>query len=169
MLSVVLLAACVGGQQSKPGTKAIAVLQPLNASSVQGVVKFEQLESAVKVTARFEGLNPSSKHGFHIHEFGDLLDQSGKGAGGHYNPDGHNHSLPTGGQRHMGDLGNISSDSNGRALFSITINDLSIAGGHHNIIGRSVIVHAKADDGTGASGNAGKRIAGAVIGYQSAK
>lgn len=36
------------------------------------------------------GLKPNSLHGFHIHEFGDLIEGC-KTAGAHYNPHGKKH------------------------------------------------------------------------------
>jgi Cu-Zn family superoxide dismutase len=76
--------------------------------------------------------------------------------------------------RHVGDLGNIYSDDNGIARYTFR-DDVIKLSGKHSIIGRSVVIHEKPDDcgqGQGTdraeslkTGNAGKRIACAVIGY----
>ena len=59
-----------GGQSSaegKPSTTAGSSSKP-----VYGVVEFEQQGDTVVITGKIEGLGENSKHGFHIHEFGDV-------------------------------------------------------------------------------------------------
>jgi len=121
--------------------------------------------AAVKqVVADIEGLNPGQKHAFHIHQFGDCTSSDGMSAGGHYNPEGHQHGLPEKEMRHAGDLGNLTADNDGKAHYEITVSNISVAGMKNPIIGRGVIVHAKVDDGSQPVGNAGGRIACGVIG-----
>jgi Cu-Zn family superoxide dismutase len=43
---------------------------------VYGVVEFEQQGDTVLVTGKIEGLTGNTKHGFHIHEFGDVSNVS---------------------------------------------------------------------------------------------
>jgi len=51
----------------------IAVLQPTAGNDVSGQVIFKDLgDGKVEVTAKVEGLEPDFKHGFHVHEYGDL-------------------------------------------------------------------------------------------------
>ncbi|RAP30247.1 superoxide dismutase family protein [Candidatus Marinamargulisbacteria bacterium SCGC AG-343-D04] len=163
---IVVLTGCLPESSDKIGQKAIATLQSLNMSQVSGIVVFEQLEGKVKVTAKVKGLNPNAKHGFHVHHFGDLSKDDGTKAGGHYNPEGHDHGLPPSQERHAGSFGNIQTDSAGNAIFSMEDETISISGDKNPILGRSVIIHAKEDDGGQPSGNAGKRIAGGVIGLK---
>jgi Cu-Zn family superoxide dismutase len=85
-------------------------------------------------------------------------------AGGHYNPENHQHGLPETEMRHAGDLGNLEADSEGKATLERTVSNISIAGMKNPIIGRGVIVHAKVDDGGQPVGNAGGRIGCGVIG-----
>ena len=60
-------------------------------------------------------------------------------------------------------------DSSGRAVYKRTDNLISLSG-PHSIIGRSIIVHAKADDlKTQPSGDAGDRIGCGVIGIADPK
>ena len=144
--------------------RAVAVLEPTAKYSAQGVVEFEQTGSQVTVTAHVWNLPPGSTHAWHIHEFGDIRADDGTATGGHYNPEGHDHGLPSQSDRHAGDLGNLQSDVRGHARKVVTVDNCSIAGRRNPIIGRAVIVHVKADDGGQPTGNAGARIAQGVIG-----
>lgn len=147
----------------------IAVMTPTERSSVSGTVTFKKVgEDKVKVVAQLSGLNPNSLHAIHIHEYGDLRAEDGTAAGSHYNPEGHPHALPTEGKRHAGDFGNLEADDEGKAYFSITVDNLTLNGKKNPIIGRSVIVHAGEDDGSQPVGNAGHRISQGVIGVMNA-
>jgi Cu-Zn family superoxide dismutase len=144
--------------------QAVAVLQPTAGSKCHGVVKFTQVGDSVKVVADVEGLTPGQKHAIHIHYFGDLTSTDGMSTGGHYNPEGHQHGLPDKDMRHAGDLGNLEADSSGKCHYEITVKNISVGGAKNPILGRGLIVHAKVDDGGQPVGNAGARIASAVIG-----
>jgi Cu-Zn family superoxide dismutase len=149
--------------------QAVAVIRPLDGGGdITGTVLFKQVpdddHSHVIVTAHVEGLQPNSTHAIHIHEFGDATLADGTSAGGHYNPAGHDHGLPDEDHRHAGDLGNLQADSDGVANLRLEVDNFSIAGPHHPILGRAVIIHAKKDDGGQPTGNAGPRIGIGVIG-----
>jgi Cu-Zn family superoxide dismutase len=92
-------------------------------------------------------------------------------AGSHYNPAGHPHGAPEAepGKRHPGDFGNLKADGSGSANLSLTVADLSIAGLKNPIIGRSIVIHERADDFSQPVGNAGGRIGVGVIGVGKAK
>lgn len=145
-------------------TQAVAVLHPTAGNKCHGQIRFTQDGDSVKVIAVIEGLTPGQKHAIHIHQFGDSSAADGMSAGGHYNPEGHQHGLPATEQRHAGDLGNLQADNDGKVKYEVTVKNISIAGTKNPIIGRGVIVHAKADDGGQPVGNAGARIACGVIG-----
>jgi superoxide dismutase, Cu-Zn family len=146
-------------------TKAVAVLIPTKSGAgVSGQVIFTKTERGTHVRAEITGLTPG-KHGFHVHEFGDASSPDGKAAGGHFNPKGsavHGDPSKTG-PRHLGDLGNIEADASGKATFDKFEQDLPLSG-PHSIIGHGVVVHEKADDFGQPVGNAGGRVAVAVIG-----
>jgi Cu-Zn family superoxide dismutase len=142
--------------------KATAVLNPTKGSRVFGVVTFTAVDGAVSIVADIDGLEPG-KHGFHIHEFGNCSAPDGSSAGGHFNPMGHAHGGPDHAQRHLGDLGNVVADETGHAHYE-RLDKLIKLDGPHTIVGRSVVVHANADDyTTQPAGNSGGRLACGVI------
>jgi Cu-Zn family superoxide dismutase len=143
--------------------QAVAVIHPTAGNHVHGVVKFIKKINGIEVIANVEGLEPGL-HGFHVHEWGDCSADDATSAGGHFNPDGKPHAGPNDENRHVGDLGNLEADENGIAHYQHLDNLLAFSG-KHSIIGRSVIIHAGADDLTSQpSGSAGARIACGVIG-----
>jgi Cu-Zn family superoxide dismutase len=142
-----------------------ATTQPAN-NNVTGTVTFVQTGSdTIKVVVDLTGLAPNTKHGFHIHEKGDLSDPQLMSAGAHFNPAGHKHGGPDSPMAHAGDLGNVTADSNGNVRTEMTVKGISLdKDSPNNIVGRSVLVHAKEDDlKTDPSGNSGGRVAGGVI------
>jgi Cu-Zn family superoxide dismutase len=115
--------------------------------------------------ADLTGLSPSSQHAIHIHAFGNISAPDGSAAGGHYNPGNHPHGGPEAEHHHAGDFGNLTADAAGNAHFELVAKGISLYCGEAPIVGRSVIIHAKADDlSSQPSGNAGPRIAQGVIG-----
>ncbi|MEO0514326.1 MAG: superoxide dismutase family protein [Planctomycetota bacterium] len=154
---------------------AVAVMIPTEGNTAQGVITFDETDDGVTVTAIISGLNPNQKHGFHIHEFGDISAPDGTATGGHYNPEGHDHILPNGTPGnphagHAGDLGNLQADADGNATYTKTFDNITIFDDDENpIIGRGVIIHANEDDGGQPTGNAGPRIAQGVVGVANTK
>ena len=138
-----------------------AWIYPVNKSKVSGWVSFQkQAKKQVLVKAEVRGLKPNKKYGFHIHEYGNCRN-NGKNAGGHFNPKGHKHGSADSAERHMGDLGNLKADKNGRAVYEKTLKICM-----KKVGGRSVIVHAGPDDlKSQPSGNAGPYIGCGLIGY----
>ena len=121
----------------------------------------------MRVVANITGLDPNGTHGFHVHEKADLSAPDLTSAGSHFNPGGHKHGGPDTPQRHAGDLGNLKADAQGTARYDQVIQGLTIGTGPTDVVGKSVIIHAKADDlKTDPSGESGGRIAGGVIKQQ---
>lgn len=140
-------------------------------AKVAGTVFFEQKAESDPTTITWEitGNDPNALRGFHIHTFGDNTNGC-TSAGPHFNPLGKTHGAPEDDERHHGDLGNITTDSDGVAKG--TKQDLLLKlTGATSILGRSVVVHSGTDDlGKGGhelsktTGNAGTRPACGVIG-----
>lgn len=145
--------------------EAVAVIYPTKGNSCMGLIRFSRESDSVHVRGTVSGLEPSSIHALHIHEFGDQSSPDGMSAGGHFNPEGHPHGGPHDAQHHAGDLGNITAGVTGVAVFDLVLKDVSIAESRDPILGRSVVIHAKSDDlKSQPAGNAGPRIGVGVIG-----
>jgi len=146
--------------------RAVAVVRPTEGSGVRGVVRFEDVDGGVRVTADIDGLQPNAKHAFHIHEYGDATAPDGTSAGSHYDPGRTEHHDRANAEppHHAGDLGNLDADASGHAHYDRVIRGVSVAGMTDPIVGRCVIIHTKADDFGQPTGNAGGRIAIGVIG-----
>ena len=149
--------------------KAICVLTNVENKKIKGHIEFSTVKknkkNMMKITLNIEGLKPG-KHGFHIHEKGNLLEGCGSLCA-HFNPDNTTH-------------GDINDSKNNRHAGDNIIK----LSGKYNIIGRSVVIHDEEDDlGLGGlnengdivdkklhkeslkTGNAGKRIACGIIGW----
>jgi Cu-Zn family superoxide dismutase len=161
-----------GSGKSGDGKTAVAQVMPSEASATQpakgqpkGTITFHQMGEKVHITGKISGLAPNTKHGIHIHENGDLSAPDLSSAGGHYNPEKHDHGAPaTQGSVHAGDLGNLQTDDEGNAKMDLTVDNISIGGSRNDILGKPVIIHAKVDDlKSQPSGDAGARIGGGII------
>ncbi|KAM8899596.1 superoxide dismutase [Cu-Zn] [Spinachia spinachia] len=148
--------------------KAVCVLK--GAGETAGTIYFEQEsdKAVVKLTGEIKGLTPG-EHGFHVHQFGDNTNGC-ISAGPHFNPHSKTHAGPTDEVRHVGDLGNVTAGDDNVAKIDITDKIITLTG-QHSIIGRTMVIHEKADDlGKGGNeeslktGNAGGRLACGVIG-----
>jgi Cu-Zn family superoxide dismutase len=145
-------------------SKAEAQLIPTTKteSKVKGTVYFTKTARGVRVEGEITGLTPG-EHGFHVHEFG-VWSPDGMSSGAHFNPTGAAHAGHDSPKRHVGDLGNVKADANGKAVIDLEDEQLSFEG-PNCILGRGLVVHEKADDlKTPPAGNAGGRLAVAIIG-----
>jgi len=107
----------------------VSLKHPKGDTEVEGFIEFQQLNANDPVTIRgtVMNLDPSSKRGFHIHEFGDLSNGCAS-TGSHFNPLGKTHGAPTDRVRHVGDLGNISTNSSGIASVDFRDEVISLSG-----------------------------------------
>lgn len=155
---------------------SINAIATLTSEKVNGYVLFHQCHPSDHVSVRFQITGPPNQtHAVHIHEFGDLR-RGCDSLGAHFNPTGETHgSLLYDMPRHSGDLiNNLNFDNNGTFMFEYKDPSINLFPTSTSIIGRSIVIHKKADDlglGQGKdreeslkTGNAGKRICCAVIG-----
>ena len=167
LTQAIIFGILLGISNSGFALEAKAIIQDSSAPAKSyGEVVLTDSAEGLKVNANLSGVPNPGKHGFHIHEFGSCQD-SGKGAGSHFNPmqvqhgnlshDGAEHA-------HMGDMGNIEIDADGSGSVSIILRDMYLIDGEFNVAGRAVILHEKEDDFTQPAGNAGSRIGcGAIV------
>ena len=167
-------------------------LSEANGSGVSGTIFMTENNflPGVEIFGQVNGL-AVGPHGFHVHTNGAISNNCAD-AGGHFNPFAVNsgafvststslpvliefqvpHGAPHAEVRHIGDFGNIQTDS---ATMPTMVNFIdrfgTLEGSMPNTIaGRAIVVHAGEDDlglggnpGSVASGNAGSRVACGVI------
>ena len=146
---------------------AVAVF---DTPDIVGNTVFTDTPKGVDVKATFSKL-PKGKHGFHIHNAGDLRGEGCLGACTHFHvgpPANHGpRPHPTKHiERHVGDLGNIELKTS-QANYHYVLKGIKV----EDLWGRSLIVHEDEDDlGLGEeedskiTGHSGKRIGCAIIG-----
>jgi Cu-Zn family superoxide dismutase len=150
--------------KAEPRTVDVTI-EAKSGSKLSGKATLSEVEGGVKVVLSVEGVTPGGDHGAHVHEKGDCSAADGASAGGHFNPQGNDHALPTVAKRHLGDLGNLKIGKDGKGSLEITIPGANLkASDPNSFSGKSIIVHAKKDDGGQPTGNAGGRIGCGVIG-----
>jgi Cu-Zn family superoxide dismutase len=149
-----------------PSTFQADIVSP--AGKVIGQATFVGVDKGgVQITVDVTELTPGM-HGMHIHEFGScnpMIDAGKKvdfgAAGGHFDPQGTGHHLGPEGAGHAGDLPmlNVSLSGHGRETFYD--DRLSVVPGPTNIVGRSIVIHANADNYTDTppGGGSGARVA----------
>lgn len=154
------------GQGPSIGGKHLgAAVAEMSGPSVKGIIRLLQLdEENCLVQGTLDGLVPG-EHGLNIHEFGDLSNGCAN-CGDHYNPYGKSHGDRGDQERHVGDLGNILADKNGRSVFHFLDDQVKV----WDIIGRSMVVHENPDLGhrnepssSTLNGNSGPGLACGIV------
>ena len=148
-------------------THAEAVLSgTYTDTTVNGTVKFDA-DSAGKIKMVLD-ITIAAKAGktvaVHIHEHGDCGDTANL-AHGHWNPANAQHGKWGSSGFHIGDIGNIKLNAQGKGTLSLTTDLWSLGGNaNKNLLGKAVIVHGGMDDyKTQPTGNSGTRIGCGVI------
>ncbi|XP_069192291.1 superoxide dismutase [Cu-Zn] isoform X2 [Procambarus clarkii] len=147
---------------------AVVDLVP-GSNQISGRLEIHRSYNGLVFVGTVYGLTPG-KHGFHVHEKGDLGDGC-KAAGGHFNPFKKNHGAPEDLERHAGDFGNVVADYQGVASIYVSDNHVSLDPSSQSYIGGlAIVVHAGVDDlGRGGNpeslktGNAGARSGCGII------
>lgn len=156
---------------ASPGFEAVregvAVLSPTAGHAVRGIVRFTPHAEGIAVRVRIEGLTQGTRHGFHVHEFGDCSAADASSAGPHYDPTGNAAGQHHHGMRPLGDLDDLRADPNGRVEVSFIARRLSIAGSENPILGRALVLHQSFEDPNDPMSQAGDRIACGTIGVLS--
>jgi Cu-Zn family superoxide dismutase len=148
----------------------------INASGAEiGWVKLsEDRTGVVHVNVKVEGMTPGL-HGIHMHAVGSCTTTATAfdGAGGHFNPFGHQHGLDNPAGPHAGDLPNLVVDADGSGTLNAKTELVSLGAGTTSLLdanGSAFIIHANQDDqvsdvanGGPANGGSGARVACAVI------
>ena len=123
---------------------AICVFTNNMTKNISGKVDIHRNKKrGLQIKINISGISPG-KHGFHIHEYGDLSEGCGSLCS-HYNPTHSVHGGRNSEERHLGDLGNVIANEKGVVDMTIYDRDLSITG-KYSILGRSVVVHEREDD-----------------------
>ena len=138
----------------------------MSDTAVSGTARFEE-KSNGQVKMTLDLMIPSKANqtvAVHIHENPDCGD-SGKAAGGHWNPTNDMHGEWGKDHFHSGDIGNIQLDGDGKGSKEMETDRWTVGGdASKNILNRSIIVHGGTDDYTSQpAGNAGARIGCGII------
>jgi len=136
-------------------------------SDVVGETVAQDIRGGIEIVATFTKL-PPGKHGFHIHNAGDLRGEGCAGACSHWHTGPIRDHGPDSKSGHTGDLGNVEiTEHKTRTKKRYFLAGVKVA----ELWGRSLIVHADEDDlGLGnhedskTTGHSGDRIACAIWG-----
>lgn len=164
-----------------PATKAVAAMRPAAAAAtrpsnraVSGTITFTRTPDGVAFVADLDGLEPDSRHAYHIHESSDLSKADLTSAGKQWRPatphaeahaderanghaDGHAEASAPAHGKTTSSLGVLTADAKGHAHAEGVIAGATITGGDNPIAGHAVIIHADPPP------KAGDRICGGVV------
>ena len=157
VLAAALAAAgCASDGDAAPPPPAVvevarADLESRAGSALRGTAVFFRLpDGRLRLDLSIESTEPGL-HAAHIHEHADCSDPKAASAGGHWNPTAKPHGKwgQEDGNFHLGDLGNLEVGPDGKGRLVIETDQWTVGdGGPRDVVGRSIIVHAKRDDFT---------------------
>lgn len=148
--------------------KAEVELDTADNVEIEARAQLFATNDGVRVVVEVEDGQPNAVHGVHIHQKPDCSDIPGKSMGEHFAPEGSQHGLPEQpvDQRHLGDLGNIQLDKDGKGRLEITVPKANLTPGDKlSFTNRAIVIHSGRDVGKQAqpSGDSGAPIACGVI------
>lgn len=163
LLPMALVAATV---QARPAPVPLAKATLVRSDgSPSGKVILAKRDGHLLLDLALTGLTPG-EHGIHFHAVGTCEGPNFTSAGGHLNPEGHQHGLLNPMGSHLGDLPNFIADAQGNAKTQIDLDQLpaKLLPQIFDADGTAIVVHASTDDyKTDPSGNSGGRIACGVL------
>jgi superoxide dismutase, Cu-Zn family len=155
--------AALGGGAAAQSAKAVLT----NAKGAEiGTVELTEGTDGVLVTLKARHL-PAGEHAFHIHAVGKC-EPPFTSAGSHFNPGGKKHGMMAAEGQHAGDMPNLVVPKSGVLTVAFVNTQVTLKKGVPNSLyqpnGTAFVIHAGQDDyKTDPSGNAGDRIACAVV------
>ena len=164
LVSLAALSACTTLGEvptSKVATGTFRLANGLPAGTAVITASADKLTLTLAVTGLAAG-----NHGAHLHMVGKCEAPGFTTAGGHLNPSAHQHGTKNPAGSHLGDLPNLTIDSQGRGVMSAQINGprSEAEAALFDADGTAIVIHAAPDDYlTDPSGNSGERIACAVL------
>lgn len=145
---------------------ASVTLEPKSGSRAEGKAWLTKSDAGFQLVVSVQNVKPG-KHGIHFHEKGDCSAPDASSAGAHFNPTKLTHGTPDPMKHHVGDLGNITVESDGTGVLNLVIGREVFHPGFTDwteLIGKSLVLHEKVDDlKTQPSGDSGDRIACGVV------
>lgn len=131
-----------------------------------GVAGLEETPNGVLISLDLTSLPPGT-HAFHIHAVGQC-EPPFASAGGHFNPMEKQHGIKNPSGMHAGDFPNIVVPPGGKLETRVLATQVTLGPGPTSLFdedGSALVIHAGPDDySTDPAGNAGARIACAVVG-----
>ena len=138
--------------------KYTAKLEPKSGSKANGTVVLEPKDDRIALKINLYDLS-EGKHGVHIHE-GNCQSADASSAGGHYNPNNKKHGALLDDESHVGDLGNVIVNKDGKGTKTAYLSRSGDFTNWSQLVGKAIVVHEKADDlKSQPAGDSGDRIA----------
>lgn len=167
LLTATLAAAtivCPGVAISQNASKGAAKFVGADGKEI-GSADLTGTKAGVMIAVEIAGLPPGQWVAFHVHQTGTCDHTNGhESAGGHFNPTNAEHGYLTAKGQHAGDMPNQYVSADGTLRAQVFNTAVTLEDGDSAIKGRALMIHADPDDYSGQpSGNAGKRLACAVI------
>lgn len=163
-LATALLGACTTVGNIPTAKVASATLRQGNGAPA-GTALLSRAGDKLTLSVAVAGLS-AGQHGMHLHMVGRCDGPGFTSAGGHLNPGARQHGSENPAGSHLGDLPNITVNTNGAGVGSAQLAGTSsdIEAALFDTDGTAIVVHASADDyKTDPTGNSGARIACGVL------